>query len=147
MMYDYFVRHHGLNNLLWVWNPNAPRDIPGEAAYGFKDFWPGAEFVDILALDIYGDDWKQSHYKDLLRLADGKPIAVGISVPPPDSQVLQSQDRWAWFMAWGNRALWGNGIERINDLLDSGRALALEDISFENGHYLIHRENGKLDPP
>ena len=24
MMYDRFVNYHGLNNLLWVWNANAP---------------------------------------------------------------------------------------------------------------------------
>lgn len=147
MMYDYFVHHHGLNNLLWVWNPNAPRDIPGDTAYGFEDYWPGAEFVDILAVDIYGDDWQQSHYRDLTRLAGGKPVAVGVSIPPPDPQVLESQDRWIWFMTWGNRVFWGDGIERINNLFQSGRALALEDISLEEGRHRIRSEDGEAGRP
>lgn len=147
MMFDYFVHHHGLNNLLWVWNPNAPRDIPGDAAYGFEDFWPGSEFVDILAVDIYGEDWKESHYRDLLRLADGKPIAIGVSIPPPDVKVLESQNGWVWFMAWGNRVFWGDGIERLNALYDSGRALGLEDISLEKGHYRVKGESGESGRP
>jgi len=147
MMYDYFVHHHSLNNLLWVWNPNAPINIPGNTAYSYEEFWPGAEFVDILAANVYGDDWKQSHYDDLTMLADGKPVAVGVSVPPPSMEIFQSQDQWAWFMAWGNRILWGNGIDRIQALSSSGRALTLEDITIENGNYLIHRDHMQPGSP
>lgn len=45
-MFDYFTRVKGLDNLLWVYAPNA----------GFRDFdtfYPGAQYVDIIGLDYY----------------------------------------------------------------------------------------------
>jgi mannan endo-1,4-beta-mannosidase len=100
MMYDYYVNHHKLNNLIWVWNTNAPRDRAGDEAGPYQDFWPGSEYVDVLAADVYRKDWKQSHHDDLLKLAKGKPIALGEvgDVPPPD--VLSTQPSWTWFMPW-----------------------------------------------
>lgn len=41
LMYDRLVNHHGLNNLIWVWN--------GQAA----DWYPGDDVVDIIGEDIY----------------------------------------------------------------------------------------------
>ena len=79
MMYDYYVNYHKLDNLIWVWNTNAPRDIPGDEAFPYKDFWPGHEYVDVLAADVYRNDWKQSHHDDLLKLANGKVILAHIS--------------------------------------------------------------------
>ena len=50
MLFDRFTHHHGLNNLLWVWNANAPRaNCDLYAAY-----FPGLDVVDCLATDIYG---------------------------------------------------------------------------------------------
>lgn len=139
MMYDYYVNHHKLNNLLWVWNPNAPRDVPGDEAYAYEEFWPGSEYVDVLAADIYRDDWRQSHYDDLVKLADGKPVAIGEVASPPSPEVIESQSRWAWFMPWGNLVLWGNGVDRFKELFESRKALAKEDVIFEGGAYRVNR--------
>jgi mannan endo-1,4-beta-mannosidase len=100
MMYDYFVNYHKLNNLIWVWNTNAPRDRQGDEAGPYEDFWPGSQYVDVLAADVYRRDWKQSHHDDLLKLANGKPIALGEvgNIPPPE--VLTKQPMWTWFMPW-----------------------------------------------
>ncbi|RPI44317.1 MAG: glycosyl hydrolase family 26, partial [Bacteroidetes bacterium] len=49
MMFEYFTEHHGLNNLIWVWNTNAPRDRPGDEAYPYELFYPGNRYVDVLA--------------------------------------------------------------------------------------------------
>jgi mannan endo-1,4-beta-mannosidase len=138
MMFDYFVNHHGLHNLLWVWNPNAPRNIEGDTAFPYEDFWPGIDYVDVLAADVYRNDWKQSHYDELQRLARGKPIAIGTAAPLPDARVLATQSDWVWFMSWGNRVLWGNGIDRFNELYGSGRALSLEDVDSSDGEYRLN---------
>ena len=63
-MYDRFVNYHKLNNLIWIWNANAPRDWKDDEAYEYHLFYPGPEFVDILAADIYKGDYKQSHHDD-----------------------------------------------------------------------------------
>ena len=56
MTYDYFTKVHGLNNLLWVWNTNAPRDKQGDEAGPYADYYPGSDYVDILAADVYHRD-------------------------------------------------------------------------------------------
>ncbi|MBN1998321.1 glycosyl hydrolase family 26 [candidate division KSB1 bacterium] len=141
MMYNYFVNDHQLNNLVWVWNTNAPREIPGDEAFAYKEFWPSHDYVDVLAADVYRNDWKQSHHDDLIKLANGKPIAIGEAAPPPNVKVLETQPNWAWFMPWGNLVLWGNGIEIYKELFSSGKVLAKEDVTRDkNGSYRITRD-------
>ena len=91
MTYDYLTRHHQLNNLLWVWNTNAPRDIPGDEAFDYDLFFPGHEYVDILAADVYRNDYKQSHHDDLIQLAGNKTIALGEVGGLPDPEILSEQ--------------------------------------------------------
>lgn len=102
-LYERLAVHHGLNNLLWVWNAHAPRDRKNDEAYPYPDFYPGANYVDILATDIYRRDFQQSHYDDLVSLAAGKPVALAeVGELPPD-EVLDRQP-WAWVMPWGHLA-------------------------------------------
>jgi mannan endo-1,4-beta-mannosidase len=100
-LYERLAVHHGLNNLLWVWNAHAPRDWKNDEAYAYADFYPDEKYVDILATDIYRRDYKQSHYDDLIVLANGKPVALAeVGELPPD-EVLDRQP-WAWVMPWGH---------------------------------------------
>lgn len=126
MMYDYFTNVHHLNNLIWVWNPNAPRDIPGDEAFDYELFWPGSEYVDILAADVYHNDYKQSHHDDLLELAGGKLIALGEVGDIPTPEILGQQPYWSWFMPWGWLLFKYAGDDQIRKLYDSGQVLGLE---------------------
>jgi len=100
MMYDRYVNYHHLDNLLWVWNANGPRDIPGDTALDYALFFPGVEYVDVLATDIYNKDWKQSHHDQLIELGGGKLIALGEIGNLPTPEILSTQNRFAWFMIW-----------------------------------------------
>jgi mannan endo-1,4-beta-mannosidase len=100
MMYDRYVGHHHLDNLLWVWNANGPRDIPGDTAFDYALYFPGTDYVDVLATDIYNNDWKQSHHDQLLELGGGKLIALGEIGNVPTPKILETQNRYAWFMIW-----------------------------------------------
>lgn len=138
MMYDYYVNHHKLDNLIWVWNTNAPRDRPGDEAFAYEDFWPGSEYMDVLAADVYRADWKQSHHDDLLKLANGKPIAIGEAAPPPTPEVLSDQNYWTWFMPWGNLVFWGTGTEIMKELMKDDRILSKEDVKKDSsGKYHV----------
>jgi mannan endo-1,4-beta-mannosidase len=138
MMYERFVNHHGLDNLIWVWNTNAPRDRPNDEAFAYEEFWPGHEYVDVLAADVYHEDWKQSHHDDLARLARGKPIALGEVGTPPTPETLAAQPRWAWFMPWGNLVFWGKGPERLKALFADDRILTRDEVTRgEDGAYRI----------
>jgi mannan endo-1,4-beta-mannosidase len=140
-MYERYVGHHGLHNLIWVWNPNAPRLIPGDEAYAYEDFWPGLEYVDALATDVYRGDWQQPHHDDLKALGGGKPIAIGEMAPLPTPKILAAQPYWTWFMPWGNLVLWGHRAEdRVRELFEDPRVLTLEDVTRgENGRYRVAR--------
>ena len=138
MMYERYVNVHHLDNLVWVWNTNAPRDRPNDEAFAYQDFWPGGDSVDVLAADVYRDDWKQSHHDDLAKLGQGKPIAIGEMAPPLSLETLAAQPDWTWFMPWGNLAFWGDGPERLKALFASDRVLSREQVRRgEDGTYRI----------
>ena len=99
MMYDRYVNYHKLDNLIWVWNANGPRNTP-DNAYAYDLFYPGDEYVDVLATDIYNNDWKQSHHDELIVLGKGKLIALGEIGNVPTPEVLETQNKFAWFMIW-----------------------------------------------
>jgi mannobiose 2-epimerase len=116
MMYDRYVNYHKLNNLIWVWNTNAPRQLIDDEAYAYEDFYPGTEFVDVLAADVYHNDYRQSHHDELVELGQGKVIALGEVGEVPTPGILSRQSRWSWFMIWGDFVDSHNTPERIRDL-------------------------------
>ncbi|WP_245792086.1 glycosyl hydrolase [Teredinibacter waterburyi] len=69
-MYNYFTQTKGLNNLIWVFSPDANRSYK-------LDFYPGEQYVDIVGLDAYTADPADQNvidgYAELLSL--GKPFA------------------------------------------------------------------------
>ena len=138
MMFDYFTNHHELNNLIWVWNTNAPRDIPGDEAWAYEDFFPGIEYVDILAADVYRNDYKQSHHDQLVELSEGKPIALGEVGDIPASEVLEQQPVWSWFMPWGWILFMANEPDMINEVYRSERVLTLDEVTVDKkGRYSL----------
>ena len=68
LMYERLVSHHGLDNLLWVWNPGH--------SHGFDDvsWYPGDGVVHVTAID-YPDD-PRAAYRGLKSVSPSKPAAV-----------------------------------------------------------------------
>jgi mannan endo-1,4-beta-mannosidase len=98
MTYDRLVNYHHLNNLIWVWNSNAPN---GKTAGPYADFYPGRRFCDVLATDVYGE-FKQSYHDELASIGNGIPIALGEIGAVPTPSILKSQMKWTWFMVWAD---------------------------------------------
>jgi mannan endo-1,4-beta-mannosidase len=128
IMYSRFVDYHKLNNLIWVWNANAPRDWKDDVAYDYHLFYPGDKYVDILAADIYKGDYKQSHHDDLLKLANGKPIAIGECGKIPTPQILTNQLQWSWFMIWARFPWTNNKPEEVKALYNDPIVLTRDEI-------------------
>jgi mannan endo-1,4-beta-mannosidase len=77
-------------------------DIPKDEAFVYKDFYPGANYVDVLGTDIYHFDYEQKDYNELLNLAKKKIIVlteVGESLKP---EILEAQPKGAWFLVWSS---------------------------------------------
>ena len=135
MTFDRMVNYHRLDNLVWVWNPNAPN---GKNDGPYHDYFPGAQYVDILASDIYGE-FKQSHHDDLVALAAGKPVALGEIGFPPPLEALKNQPRWAWFMGW-------SGIFD-RKVTDAHRALFNDPRTLSRGDPLPVQSEAASPPP
>lgn len=125
-MYDRFVNVHKLNNLLWVWSPNAPNVWSDPYALTY----PGADKVDILAADIYENDYQQKYYDSLLSLAAGKPIAIGENGEMPNLEKLQqSQSKWTYMMSWGKMLYENNSADTIKTFMNSNYTLTRDKLN------------------
>ncbi len=94
MMFDRLVKFHKLSNLIWVWNC----DQPSSPDRQFVDYFPGQEYVDILALDCYGT-FQQRFYDEMNALSDGKVMAVSEGGPIP-LELYATQPKWTYYMPW-----------------------------------------------
>ena len=129
MLWDRLVNVHHLDNLLWVWNANAPRDIPKDEARPYADFWPGAAYVDVLATDVYNFDYETRDYASLLRLANGKPVALGEVGELPKPEILDAEPLWSWFMVWSSWLETHNTPERVKAVYAYPRTTTMEQLS------------------
>jgi mannan endo-1,4-beta-mannosidase len=128
MMYDRYTNYHHLNNLIWVWGANGLRDIPFDEAYDYKDYYPGAAYVDVLGADVYHFDYEQKDYNDLLSLANGKPIALTETGELPKPEILKVQPQWAWFMVWTSWLWTDNTHQRVKDVYNLPKTLSHEEV-------------------
>jgi mannan endo-1,4-beta-mannosidase len=138
MMYDRYVNHFHLNNLLWVWGANGIRDIPFDEAYSYKDYYPGANYVDILGADVYHFDYEQKDYNELKTLANGKIMALTETGELPKPEVLSVQPEWAWFMVWTNFLWSDNPRDRVKQVYALSQTLNHDEVkakldSIKNG--------------
>ncbi len=94
LMYDRLTNHHGLNNLIWVWNSEK------------TEWYPGDDVVDIASVDIYNPagDYNPSiaKYDNLRTLVnDSKIIGLAENGPIPDPDQLQAYGAdWSFFATW-----------------------------------------------
>lgn len=126
LMFDRYTHHHGLDNLLWVWSPSAPNAY----AEPFEPYYVGNLLVDVLAVDVYYNEYEQAHHDNLLKLGGGKPIALGEVGELPDAALLAGeQTRYVWFMAWGDELEESNAWRKIEALYGLERVLHRHDLA------------------
>ncbi len=128
MMYDRYTNYHHLNNLLWVWGANGLRDIPFDEAYDYRDYYPGPQYVDVLGADVYHFDYEQKDYTDLLKLANGKPIALTETGELPKPEIIGVQPQWCWFMVWTSWLWTDNTRDRVKQVYNMPRTLNHDEL-------------------
>jgi mannan endo-1,4-beta-mannosidase len=121
-IYDRFVNVHHLDNLVWVWNVNAPN--PGWAP--IAEYYPGPQYADVVTMDIYGE-FKQEYYDSVVALAAGKPIALAEVGGLPSPEVLERQPRWTYFMCWSEIIRTSNSLDQVNAVYHLPQALNRDD--------------------
>jgi mannan endo-1,4-beta-mannosidase len=123
-LYHYLTDHHRLDNLIWVWNTNAPDRDPVAA---YAELYPGDAYADILATDIYKDQYHPRFHDGLLALAGDKPIAIGECGQMPTPAIVQQQPEWRWFMTWTSLLEEWNSVERIRGIYHAPNAISRDD--------------------
>ena len=117
-----------LNNLIWVWNAN---ELRGKGVVSHEEYFPGLDVVDVLTTDVYTENYDNRNYDILLKLGQGKPIAIGECGPSPTEEMLRDQPNWVWFMIWA-RFPWGNKNvpDKIRELYNHPHVLTIEEVGF-----------------
>jgi mannan endo-1,4-beta-mannosidase len=123
IMFDRFVNFHGLTNLIWVYNTNEFKD----GVDPHDTYYPGDQYVDILATDVYSEGFNQVNYDQMLELAGDKPIALGEVGNPPPADKLKEQPRWTWFMRWGDPGGFGRGGDP-RELFNSEQVITHDEL-------------------
>lgn len=131
MMFDRYVNHHNLTNLIWVWNANGPRDIPLDEGFDYHHFYPGHAYVDVLATDVYHFDYEQKDYQQLLDLAEGRVIGLGEVGQLPKPEILEAQPKWAWFMVWSQWLETHNPRGRVPDVYNHPSVLTHDEVDLD----------------
>jgi mannan endo-1,4-beta-mannosidase len=124
-LFDRLVNHHHLNNLIWEWSV----DRVSKPGMEHAKFFPGIEFVDVLALDVYGNDFAQSYYDSLAALSQGKPLVLAEVGSPPTPEILSQQPRWAFYMTWAGMVR-NTPRKQYEVLFKDPRILSLEDPEY-----------------
>ncbi len=126
-LFDRLVNYHKLNNLIWIWNV----DRPNKTQMQFSNFYPGNEFLDILSVDIYRNDFNKIFYDSLLALSKGKPIIFGEVGNPPSPEIFKNQPKWASYVVWFGMVR--NTSKKQYEILNRDpRILYLEDTTYWN---------------
>lgn len=128
MLFDRLVNFHGLDNLIWVYNCN---ELGGDNG-AYANYFPGHDFVDILATDVYSGGFAAQDYETLLELAGDKPIALGEVGAVPSIDILNIQPRWTWFMLWGEPAGAYRGGENFKTAYDSDQTITWDELPWVN---------------
>jgi len=139
-LFDRFVKYHKLRNLIWEWNV----DRPAKPERQFSYYYPGSQYFDVVALDVYGSDFNQAYYDSLVMYSKGKPLVLAEVGNPPSLEVLKNQPKWSYYATWAGMVR--NTLKKqYATLLNSPRILFLEDSVYRNA-ITPYREVCDLSP-
>ena len=113
LMYERMTDYHELDNLIWVWNAQS------------EDWYPGDEYCDIAATDIYGaaHDYGVSPavISDMHDWTEGSKMVTMsecATMPDPDL-IVRDNAYWLWFAVWNWDYIVKNGTPELSDAYTS----------------------------
>ncbi|ACB76989.1 glycoside hydrolase family 26 protein [Opitutus terrae] len=124
-IFDRLVNHHQLKNLVWVWS----MDRVSKPGMEHEKFFPGIDYVDVLGLDVYGNDFAQSYYESLEKLSQGKPLALAEVGNPPALEILDRQPKWTFYVTWAGMVR-NTSRKAYATLMADPRILNLDDAAY-----------------
>ena len=138
LVFDRMVKTNKLTNLIWVWNINTDPKFGYDYSALNAAWYPGDEYVDIVAVDIYdplNDHNSAANYynKIVSDVGTSKMIALSENGAIPDiDSIAEDKAYWSYWMTWSQT--WsGNFLEKTTTEmwkknLDDERIIALDDM-------------------
>jgi hypothetical protein len=99
LMFDRYTRVHGLNNLIWCYNPT-------DSTGALEAWYPGDDVVDLIGLDIYPSAGSHPHYAGSFRrfrdfTGGRKPVTLTENGAIPDLDAMFAAGAgWPSFCTW-----------------------------------------------
>jgi mannan endo-1,4-beta-mannosidase len=124
-IFERLVKYHKINNLIWIWSV----DRPNRPEMNFSNFYPGNDYLDVLALDVYGSDFNQAYYDSLIALSQGKPLVLGEVGNPPGPEILDTQPNWSYWVVWAGMVR-NTTKKQYQILFNDPRILCQEDAAY-----------------
>ncbi|MDI9414151.1 MAG: glycosyl hydrolase [Bacillota bacterium] len=123
-MHDRFTNHHGLNNLIWLWDSKSPQ------------WYPGDEWVDMLGFSHYYQERNfDAASGTFFKLADltghTKLVAMTENGAIPDPELALEQGiHWSYFVTWNGDFLekW-NGEEHLKKVYNHERVITFDNLA------------------
>ena len=138
LVFNRMVKTNGLKNLLWVWNINTDPQFGYDYSALNASWYPGDEYVDIVAVDIYdplnNHNSGANYYNKIVSdVGTNKMIALSENGAIPDvDSIAEDKANWSYWMTWSQT--WsGNFLEKTpTDMwkknLDDKRIIALDNM-------------------
>ena len=117
IMYNYLVKEREMHNLIWVYSAGVGNPKKKDLEYR-KSFYPGDEYVDMVGIDLYGFDFRNTGLKEyynatesykeafnvMKELAPDKLIILTETNAMPNMEKTFNDDpnfaKWLWAMPW-----------------------------------------------
>ena len=105
-MFDYF-KQKGVKNLIWVWTT---QNYNGDSSKYNQDtnWYPGNQYVDIIARDLYGYNAAQNkqEFDEIQATYSGKMVILGECGRDGDTSFANISDVWGAGAKWGSFMVW-----------------------------------------
>ncbi len=138
LVFNRMVKTNKLTNLIWVWNINTDPKFGYDYSALNAAWYPGDEYVDIVAVDIYdplnNHNSAANYYNKIVSdVGTSKMIALSENGAIPDiDSIAEDKAYWSYWMTWSQT--WsGNFLEKTTTEmwkknLDDERIIALDDM-------------------
>lgn len=109
-MFERFTQVHGLNNLIWCYNPVSSATLAA--------WYPGDAYVDMIGLDIYPAGGHSTYATDYAAYRDfrsgRKVVALTENGAIPDpAQLAQGGVGWAYFCTWDRSFIINSAVNPV----------------------------------
>ena len=153
IMYNYLVNEREMHNLIWVYSAGVGNPKSKDLLYR-QSYYPGDEWVDMVGIDLYGWDFRNTGIKEYWNGTESYQDAFNImeSIAPeklviltetealPNMQKTYNDDdnfaKWLWVMPWyaGNEQ---NPDDWIKQTYTHAKIIMQPDLPDFNNYKLI----------